>query len=249
MTSTQKIWDKLISSGMTKAGAAGLMGNLEAESALNPENLQNSYEKSLGYTDESYTKAVDTGTYANFAKDCAGYGLAQWTYGARKQALFAYARACGKSIGDLDMQIDFLLKELSESYPTVLKILKTTDDVKTASDCVMCQYERPADTSTTAKAYRATLGQKYYDMFASRTVTGTATKSISEIAQEVLAGLWGDGSERKEKLICAGYDYNAVQSEVNKILNQESCTATEQRKYFSISIDGKTYSGILEEQR
>ena len=33
MTSTQKIWDKLISVGMTKAGAAGLMGNLNAESA------------------------------------------------------------------------------------------------------------------------------------------------------------------------------------------------------------------------
>ena len=224
MTSTQKIWDKLISAGMTKAGVAGLMGNLEAESALNPGNLQNSYEKSLGFTDESYTKAVDNGTYANFAKDCAGYGLAQWTYGARKQALLAYARACGKSIGDLDMQLDFLLKELSESYPAVLKTLKTTDNVITASDCVMCQYERPADTSTTAKSKRATLGQKYYDMFASRTVTGTATKSISEIAQEVLARLWGDGSERREKLICAGYDYNAVQSEVNRLLNQESCT-------------------------
>ena len=246
MTSTQKIWDKLISAGMTKAGAAGLMGNLDAESALNPKNLQNTYEKSLGYTDESYTKAVDNGTYANFVKDCAGYGLAQWTYWARKQALLSYAQVCGKSIGDLDMQLDFLLKELSESYPAVLKTLKTTDDVKTASDCVMCQYERPADTSTTAKSKRAALGLKYYNMFAGRTAP---TKSIPEIAQEVLAGLWGDGFERREKLICAGYDYNAVQSEVNKILNQESCTATEQRKYFSISIDGKTYSGILEEQR
>ena len=248
MTNAEKIWCKLISASMTKAGAAGLMGNLEAESALNPENLQNSYEKSLGYTDESYTKAVDTGTYANFAKDCAGYGLAQWTYGARKQALLAYARACGKSIGDLDMQLDFLLKELSESYPVVLKTLKTTDNVKTASDCVMCQYERPADTSTTARSNRAALGQKYYSMFADRTITGTLSKSIDEIAQEVLAGLWGDGSERKEKLICAGYDYNAVQAEVNKILNQESCTTTESGKYFSVSVDGKTYSGTLRVQ-
>ncbi|MDE5769644.1 MAG: hypothetical protein K2H82_09690, partial [Oscillospiraceae bacterium] len=115
-----------------------------------------------------------------------------------------------------------------------------------ASDCVMCQYERPADTSTTARSNRAALGQKYYSIFAGRTAPD---KSIPEIALEVLAGLWGDGSERREKLICAGYDYNAVQSEVNKILNQESCTATEQRKYFSISVDGKTYSGMLEEQR
>lgn len=32
-------------------GVAGLMGNLYAESALSPINLQNSYEKKLGYTD------------------------------------------------------------------------------------------------------------------------------------------------------------------------------------------------------
>ncbi|MDE5791925.1 MAG: N-acetylmuramoyl-L-alanine amidase, partial [Oscillospiraceae bacterium] len=147
MSNMQKIWSKLISFGMRVAGASGLIGNLEAESALNPKNLQNTYEKSLGYTDESYTKAVDNGTYSNFVKDCAGYGLAQWTYWARKQELLSYAKACKKSIGDLDMQLDFLLKELSESYSGVLKILKTTDSITTASDCVMCQYERPADTS------------------------------------------------------------------------------------------------------
>ncbi|MEE5993655.1 MAG: phage tail tip lysozyme [Oscillospiraceae bacterium] len=52
------IWNKLISAGLTFAGTAGLMGNLYAESALNPQNLQNSYEKKLGYTDSIYTQAV-----------------------------------------------------------------------------------------------------------------------------------------------------------------------------------------------
>ena len=248
MTIAEKIFSKLISFGMTVAGASGLMGNLEAESALNPKNLQNTYEKSLGYTDETYTKAVDDGTYTNFAKDCAGYGLAQWTYWARKQDLLSYAKSCKKSIGDLNMQLGFLLKELSESYPAVLKTLKTTGSVATASDCVMCQYERPADTSATAKAYRASLAQKYYNMFATKTTTETANKSISEIAQEVLAGTWGDDSERKEKLTSAGYDYDAVQAEVNKILNQESdCKVTKQGKYFSITVDSKAYSGTLTE--
>ena len=41
-------------------------------------------------TDEEYTTAVDTGSYANFAKDAAGYGLAQWTYSARKLNLLTY---------------------------------------------------------------------------------------------------------------------------------------------------------------
>ena len=249
MTNAEKIYSKLISFGMTVSGACGLIGNLEAESALNPKNLQNTYEKSLGYTDESYTKAVDDGTYTNFAKDFAGYGLAQWTYWARKQELLSYAKACKKSIGNLDMQLDFLLKELQESYSSVLKILKTTDSVANASDCVMCQYERPADTSAKAKTYRASLAQKYYNMFASKTATEVPSKSISEIAQEVLAGTWGNGSERKENITRSGYDYNAVQAEVNKILNQESdCTATEQQKYFSITVDGKVYSGTLQQQ-
>lgn len=98
------IWRFLKSRGMTDAGAAGLMGNLFAESGLNPKNLQNTYEKSLGYTDETYTAAVDSGRYTNFVQDKAGYGLAQWTYWSRKQALLAFCKAEGASVGDLDTQ-------------------------------------------------------------------------------------------------------------------------------------------------
>ena len=63
-TNEEKIWNYLVGKGLSKAGAAGLMGNLNAESALNPKNLQNSYERTLGYTDDSYTAAVDSGSYA-----------------------------------------------------------------------------------------------------------------------------------------------------------------------------------------
>ena len=43
-------------------------------------------------------------------------------------------------------------------------------------------------------------------------------KSTDEIAKEVLAGKWGNGSDRKERLIKAGYDYDAVQRRVNQLL-------------------------------
>ena len=59
---------------------------------------------------------MDNGSYDNFIKDSAGYGLAQWTYWSRKQALLEFAKAEGKSIGDLSLQLDFIWKELSESY-------------------------------------------------------------------------------------------------------------------------------------
>ena len=86
-TNEERIWNYLRSAGLNACGAAGLMGNLYAESGLIPTNLQNTCEKKLGYTDAAYTAAVDRGAYTNFAKDSAGYGLAQWTYWSRKQSL------------------------------------------------------------------------------------------------------------------------------------------------------------------
>ena len=165
-TNEEKIWNYLTAAGLTACGAAGLMGNLHAESGLVPTNLQNSCEKRLGYTDATYTAAVDSGAYTNFAGDGAGYGLCQWTYHTRKAALLAYAKAAGKSVGDLEMQLEFLLKELRESYKLVHYVLVTATDVKTASNVVLLQFERPADQSETAKSRRAKLGQEYFDMFA-----------------------------------------------------------------------------------
>ena len=43
-------------------------------------------------------------------------------------------------------------------------------------------------------------------------------KSVDEIAKEVIKGLWGNGTARKEKLSAAGYDYTAVQKKVNELL-------------------------------
>ena len=45
-------------------------------------------------------------------------------------------------------------------------------------------------------------------------------KSNVEIAKEVIAGKWGNGQERKNKLAAAGYDYDAVQAEVKKLLGK-----------------------------
>ena len=50
-TNEEKIWNFLTSKGLNAYGVAGLMGNLYAESALNPQNLQNTYERKLGLTD------------------------------------------------------------------------------------------------------------------------------------------------------------------------------------------------------
>lgn len=206
-TNEEKIWNYLLAKGLSKFGVAGLMGNLYAESAFNPKNLQNSYESKLGYTDESYTAAVDSGAYKNFVKDSAGYGLAQWTYWSRKQNMLAFAQAAGKSIGDLEMQLDFLYKELSDGYKSVLAALKAATTVKAASDSVLVNFERPADQSDAAKAKRAGYGQTYYNKYAGAATTagnGGTTMTEAELRAKVVSIAQGyigckesDGSHKK----------------------------------------------------
>lgn len=152
--------------GMTDCGVAGLMGNLYAESGLRADNLQNSFEKKLGMDDKTYTAAVDSGAYENFVKDSAGYGLAQWTFWSRKQALLSFAKEKGASIGNLRMQCEFLMKELSESYKWVLAVLMSAESVRQASDAVLLRYERPADQSMAVQEKRASYGEMYLERYA-----------------------------------------------------------------------------------
>lgn len=160
------IWNFFKNKGLSDFGIAGLMGNLRAESGLNPKNLQNSYERSLGLTDSNYTAAVDNGSYTNFIHDKAGYGLAQWTYWNRKQNLFNFAKQKNKSIGDLDMQLEFLYQELTKNYSTIWNSLKSSTSVREASDIVLTQFEKPANQSESVKNTRANWGQEYYNQFA-----------------------------------------------------------------------------------
>ena len=179
------IWDFLIGKGLNAYAVAGIMGNLKAESGLNPQNLQNTYEKKLGYTDATYTTAVDNGSYTNFVKDSAGYGLAQWTYWSRKQNLLKYAQSKGKSIGDLAMQLEFLWKEL-QGYTGVMNTLKSATSVKQASDAVLTGYEKPANQGESVKAQRAGYGQAYYEKYAQNGSTGVTVPYLVRITASVL---------------------------------------------------------------
>lgn len=160
----ETIWKFFKDKGLNDYAVAGIMGNLYAESGLRSNNLQNGYEQSLNHTDASYTKAVDNGSYTNFVNDKAGYGLAQWTYYSRKQALFDYAKSVKKSIGDLSMQLEFMWKEM-QGYSSMMKVLKDATSILEASNAVLLQYERPADQSVSVQNKRAGFGKKYYDMF------------------------------------------------------------------------------------
>lgn len=175
------------------------MGNLYAESGMNPINLQNTFESKLSYTDQSYTEAVDSGAYKNFVFDGAGYGLAQWTYWSRKNRLFSKGKEQGKSIGDIDLQLDCLWSEL-QANNAVLNVLKTAKSVREASDVVLVKFERPANQSEAVQEKRAAYGQKYYDIFTggekvatdyNKYILSTGTHYISNSGKDENSGTKG----------------------------------------------------------
>lgn len=190
-TVREQIWNYMASAGLSNHGVAGLMGNLSAESRLNPKNLEDLCEARLKEagklycTDETYTVAVDSGEISQeeflhpLPNKQYGYGLAQWTSPGRKAGLYDLAKSRGVSIGDLEMQLDFLMQELSTSYRNVLEILKSATSVRAASDAVLIDFERPKNQGEAVKKKRAGYGQKYYDEFvkpASVNTAGTSTK-------------------------------------------------------------------------
>lgn len=178
------IWNTLQSAIGNAYGTAGLMGNLYAESALKPGNLQNTGNKALGLTDEQFVAAVDSGEYSadKFIHDGYGMGLAQWTYYTRKQALLNFVKAAGRSIGDLETQLAFLLQEI-KGYTTVWNTLTAATSVREASDVVLTKYERPANQSESVQVKRAGYGQQYYDKYAAAsTTTPTAPSAPTQPA-------------------------------------------------------------------
>ncbi len=190
--------------GLNDYGTAGLMGNLYAESSMKADNLQNSGNSKLGLSDAEYTAQVDNGIYTNFIHDGYGYGLAQWTYYSRKQALLAFMMENGVSIGDKRKQCEFIMKEL-QGYMNLLTTLKTAASVKEASDAVLTDYERPADQSDAVKEKRASFGRGYYDKYAAKPTPTTTTDGYYRV-QVGAFKVKANAEALLQKLKDAGFD-------------------------------------------
>lgn len=189
-STTEQIWNYLKTKGLNDYGTAGLMGNLYAESGLNPRNLENLCVKRLKEsgktycTDETYTSAVDSGKISReeflhpLPGKQYGYGLAQWTSAGRKAGLYDLVKLKGVSIGDLETQLEFLIKELSTSYKTVLNMLKTASSVRKASDIVLKKFECPEDQSEAVRVRRAGYSQGYFEEYAGPALNGGNSMAV-----------------------------------------------------------------------
>ena len=159
------VWNKLVGAGLTKAGAAGMMGNLQAESGMQSVIYENAYKGKVGLSDQQYVDYVNSGRYSesSFIHDAVGFGLAQWTYYTRKQALLNHCRG---RIGDLNCQVDYLIAELRNYYGGVNSYLRSSNSVRDCAIKVLFDFENPADKSSGVQNYRANLAQNYYNTYA-----------------------------------------------------------------------------------
>ena len=146
--SARDIYAKLIAAGLTHEGTCGLMGNMQAESGMKSNIAQRGMTE---LSDEEYTAAAAEWP-VKFIHDGVGYGLCQWTYWSRKQALFNFAQARGVSVGDEGMQVEFCISERKNDYPGLWALLCSVTDIYTAASEVCTVYERPAVNNITVRA-------------------------------------------------------------------------------------------------
>ena len=168
-----KVWTRMIGAGFSEYATAGAMGSIEAESGFNPSVIEK-------------------------GNNNAGFGLCQWSYGRRDQ-LTRFAAARNASPTDINLQIDFLLAELTKGIndPNVNYQLqrnpKTDDgkeytpdmwinatDINTAARAFCWTFERPSPKYAHTDK-RVAAAQKYYQEFTGTPgVMGDSTYASAE---------------------------------------------------------------------
>ena len=178
----QIIWDYLLEKIGNECGVAGLMGNLDAESGLHPDRVQGDVpysEYSVQYTADVDRGVISEEDFVHNGPNGGGYGLAQWTYHTRKQALYDWYKYRGySSIGCIELALDYLWHELQYSFPAVLDILCTAKTVREASNVVLHDFENPAVQDEEVENVRTSMGEVYYTLFTGKTPPTGKRKSM-----------------------------------------------------------------------
>ena len=154
-------------SGVTEAGIAGYLGNMEVESGFNPKSI----ESSASY-DESKAMNQSLSGYA--------FGLNQWD-SARRVALLIYAKSQNKQWSDPSLQLDFALNHDGTNSDLLKQGLIMTD-VNQATEFLRAKWERGGQGTTTK---RQAFARNWYAKFSngsSNTAIDTATNG-TEITQ------------------------------------------------------------------
>ena len=176
------IRDRLLVDIKNEIAVFGILGNLFAVSGLDPKKLDDKFKESIGMTNSEYTDSVDLGTYDSFEDDSAPYGLAQWSTVSKKTELLALKTTTGLSIGDINLQLDYLVSDLKTNYADSLEKLEAVSNLIDASNIVLTEIENPKDQSDTVKTTRSNYClELYHEYSTTATSIAAGTSRIPEL--------------------------------------------------------------------
>ena len=164
-------WDALKKLGFSDKACAVVMGHAMAESGCECNRVQGDFSADRARS-KAYTAQVDAGQISEHdfvfrGPGGGGYGWLQWTFPSRKKGLYDTARRLGVSVGSEAAAIECFRSEIREAeYAPVWNALKGDGSIREMSDVFMRRFERPANQSESACAYRAKLCEDMYRAFA-----------------------------------------------------------------------------------
>lgn len=119
------------------------MANLYAVSKLKGNSIDSEQNFNLKMTDEQYTQLVDGDIYYNFISDGVGFGIARWKSEKDKHNLLIYAQEYNTSVGNIEMQLQFLIGDLMAAYPDVYNNLMQAETIEECINAIYGKYIKP----------------------------------------------------------------------------------------------------------
>ena len=166
----EKVWNFFLNKGFSAEQTAGIMGNFQQESRMNPKNSQND------------------GPNTTTMPSSGGYGLAQWD--DRKPGLAAFAESQNKPIYDLGLQLNFVMFELNGPESAANTSFKKTTTIEDATIVWMTDYERPGEEE---REKRLGFAKSYFEKFSASAPAPSLPTASTQSASNCGGGQYVDG--------------------------------------------------------
>jgi len=171
----------------------------------------------------------DCGFIGKYTDGVHSFASDEARYGDGKYGTFFVKGSKAPQAGDLIMFRYSSLSPIDDYSASHVGIVEKVDGntITTLEGNVEGSGDNWAETSTFKRKTRYLNDSSVYAFFrpnwsssitSNSASTQKSSKTVDELANEVIAGKWGSGDDRKSRLKNAGYDYTAVQNKVNEKL-------------------------------
>lgn len=203
----KKIFSVFSAWGMSDENVAGIMGNWDAESRIDPTGVETIYDEPFRLGPRK--KAAEAASFDVNAVNAAygqrfpgvkvvGAGLGQWSNG-RNGNLLKYAKKHNRDWYELETQMGFMISADEGADAAVVKDMISTSQGTPAAAAIWfhSKWERSADTST---GHREEMADKWMGMMGGWEANQELADSILEQAETTL----GDADANRAEAIKGG---------------------------------------------